>query len=453
MNLDSLTFQFFGRLHPVVLHLPIGLFLGAFALEMVGLVFRLTVRSAVLWLLGLATLSGAAAAVFGLLLSREGGYDEQLLTWHQWLGLALPVVICLCWSLRWVAEMYRFAARVTIKTFYALLICAAVGLTGWVGHLGGSMTHGPDYLTQVMPAWLDFLPVERPVAEQAGDDGSHYAAVIRPILQTGCLDCHSEARQKGGLRLDDIELAMRGGQSGQPAIVPGNAMASAIIRRITLPEDHADFMPAGGKTPLAPDQVLSLIRWIDGGAVTDSAAPKAPEEPAPAEAIGAVRDRGGLAVPIEQDSAWLRVDFSATAPPVTDDDFSLLAPLTAHVAWLDLANGQCTDAIAPQLAKLENLTRLSLQNSAVGDETCAAIAQLEHLQYLNLYNTKVTDAGVEKLHALKKLRQLYLWQTDVSDAALETLREALPKLDIIRGESPAPAESKEAKETEAKPSE
>ena len=71
-----------------------------------------------------------------------------------------------------------------------------------------------------------------------------YQVQIRPILVDHCLACHGldqESRQ-GGLRLDLQGDALRGGESGKPAIVPGNPETSELIRRI-LANDSDELMP------------------------------------------------------------------------------------------------------------------------------------------------------------------------------------------------------------------
>ncbi|PYV86322.1 MAG: hypothetical protein DMG05_20085 [Acidobacteria bacterium] len=46
---------------------------------------------------------------------------------------------------------------------------------------------------------------------------------IQPILSSRCYLCHGPGTQMAGLRLDFRESALKGGDSGQKAIVPGDA--------------------------------------------------------------------------------------------------------------------------------------------------------------------------------------------------------------------------------------
>ena len=57
---------------------------------------------------------------------------------------------------------------------------------------------------------------------------------------------------------------MKGGLSG-PVIVAGNSDASRLIHRLEG-RGNEKQMPLGG-TPLRAEQIATLKRWIDGGAV------------------------------------------------------------------------------------------------------------------------------------------------------------------------------------------
>jgi hypothetical protein len=88
---------------------------------------------------------------------------------------------------------------------------------------------------------------------------------IRPALAENCYACHSEKSRKpqGGLLLDSIEAMLKGGGSGQPAIVPGDPEKSLLIKAIR----HTDAklqMPMGGKLP---DQLIKDFEaWVKMGA-------------------------------------------------------------------------------------------------------------------------------------------------------------------------------------------
>ena len=92
---------------------------------------------------------------------------------------------------------------------------------------------------------------------------------IEPILTGKCARCHGADEQESGLRLDDRENLLRGGDHERPSIVPGDVKASFLIHVVT--ETDADLrMPPEGE-PLSKRQVELLRRWIDQGAKMPSA--------------------------------------------------------------------------------------------------------------------------------------------------------------------------------------
>ncbi|MEX2168634.1 MAG: PSD1 and planctomycete cytochrome C domain-containing protein [Pirellulales bacterium] len=93
-----------------------------------------------------------------------------------------------------------------------------------------------------------------------------FEAKIRPVLVAHCYECHSAEAQEleGGLQLDVKEGWQAGGDSGEPAIVPGKPDESRLIRAIR----HED-----GDSPMPPDQsklpdrvIADLIEWVNLGA-------------------------------------------------------------------------------------------------------------------------------------------------------------------------------------------
>ncbi|MBL9126502.1 MAG: DUF1549 domain-containing protein, partial [Verrucomicrobiales bacterium] len=91
-----------------------------------------------------------------------------------------------------------------------------------------------------------------------------YLRDVKPVLTRHCVPCHGADQLKGGLRLDTAAGARKGGDSG-PAVVPGNAAASALIRAIEGTHASVPRMPYK-KTPLESSEVEPLRRWIDAGA-------------------------------------------------------------------------------------------------------------------------------------------------------------------------------------------
>ena len=95
-----------------------------------------------------------------------------------------------------------------------------------------------------------------------------YQRDVQPILAEHCAQCHGvdKAERKGGLRLDQRERALKGGDSGIAAIVPGEPDESEIIRRITSDDSTERMPPPKHHKPLSAKQVDILKKWIRDGA-------------------------------------------------------------------------------------------------------------------------------------------------------------------------------------------
>jgi len=100
------------------------------------------------------------------------------------------------------------------------------------------------------------------------DDFEFFEKRIRPVLVERCYKCHSAQSEKirSGLLLDTKEGLLQGGESGQPAIVPGKAEESRLIEAIRYKNEDLQMPPgnAGGK--LGDQQVADFIAWVNMGA-------------------------------------------------------------------------------------------------------------------------------------------------------------------------------------------
>ena len=171
---------------------------------------------------------------------------------------------------------------------------------------------------------------------------------IRPIFSDTCFACHGpdENKIKGGLRLDSLEAARKGGKSGDPAITPGHPEKSEVMKRL-LTDDADDHMPpAEFHKVLSKDQIALVERWIKEGAEYQGhwafqtpVKPAVPAIPAGGNAIDAFLAQGlaakGLKPNGEAPKATLlrRAALDLTGLPPSDADLqSFLADNSAD-AW------------------------------------------------------------------------------------------------------------------------
>jgi hypothetical protein len=80
--------------------------------------------------------------------------------------------------------------------------------------------------------------------------GVTYAKDIKPLLEASCFRCHGERQHKGGLRLDSLEAALKGGEDGK-VINPGDSKNSLIVLAVSQldPEKAMPPKPRGGGGP------------------------------------------------------------------------------------------------------------------------------------------------------------------------------------------------------------
>ncbi len=287
---------------------------------------------------------------------------------------------------------------------------------------------------------------------------------IQPILAKSCLQCHGAEKQKGDLRLDSKEAAMKGGKDGV-VIVAGQADKSDLYRRVSLPDGSDDIMPNKGD-PLTKAQTDLIKDWINQGAVWPEGAVAKTEESAPvspfaaltvfkpgsgeAGAVAKLENAGVAARPVAMNLIWREANFRAQGTNVTD---ATITPLKDILTLVDLNLGgtRVTDSGLQAIAGLTNLVTLHLEHTGVTDAGLAHLQKLRNLAYLNLFDTKVTDKGLEQLKGLTNLKHIYLWETKVTGEGATNLQAALPKLMISRGwENEPGAKMEEPKKAEPK---
>src|SRR5215510_10890595 len=244
---------------------------------------------------------------------------------------------------------------------------------------------------------------------------------IQPIFEKNCIKCHGPEKQKGKLRLDSKDAAMKGGKDGA-IIVAGDATKSELYRRITLPKGDDDVMPNEGE-PLTKAQIDLIRDWINQGAVWTEVTVTKETKPAPAgptlpadfkpsanelKAIAKFAQLGMDIRPIAMNVNWREANFRLHTTNVTD---TVIAPLkdVAGLVDLNLGSTKVTDAGLAAIKDLSNLMRLHLELTQITDAGLVHLKNLTNLTYLNLYGTRVTDTGLEQLNGLKHLRNFYVW--------------------------------------------
>ncbi|WP_114751736.1 DUF1553 domain-containing protein [Pleomorphovibrio marinus] len=91
-----------------------------------------------------------------------------------------------------------------------------------------------------------------------------FSADVKPILNKHCISCHGGVKKNGGLSFLFEEEAKSATESGVPAILPGNAKKSEMIKR--LHEKDPELRMPYDRPPLSEKEIETLSKWIDQGA-------------------------------------------------------------------------------------------------------------------------------------------------------------------------------------------
>ena len=448
---------FLGRLHPMVVHLPIGCLLMASAFDLMSYGARYRpLRNAVAPTLFVGFVAAVIACVFGYLLSLSGSYDEDLLEGHRNAGIILAVASGMWWALasdlfsRIVKKSDRTANAVSeralgitgvhslIRRSTTLFGLGVIVVLGYAAHQGGSLTHGSDYLS-----FVQTTRKKRPKPLTTAD-ALVFDDVVLPILESKCESCHKRGKRKGDLIVSSYDDLMKGGENGV-VIVAGSLEESELYRRITLDPEHEDFMPKDGKKPLTKEETNVIKWWIQRAQAANDrkvSSVEGHEEMLPVVAGILGLGEAGLAggeiintrqpnpdIPMSIDMGavdnlrkkGMRVRVMLHAPVMLDialpPDSGIgineledgLRSVARNVVWLNLSGNNLVALDLMVLKEMTNLEKLRLERNPVGDELGDILNDLKHLEALNINDTKVTDDGYSKLKNHPSLKRIYRW--------------------------------------------
>ena len=450
--------QFTGRLHPLIVHLPIGMIvLAALLYWMSGTERWNQVKNALSSIFLLSAITSTMSVVAGLMLATGDAYSPSSIFWHKWLGIVTAIVSWTSW--------YFYRSETTQNrgfkiSFWIMLITLVLA-----GHKGGQITHGKNYLVKYAPGFIakifgaSVVDVDNYLIPDAEMDSTEaYYHIIRPMLEAKCTQCHNERKSNGKLMLTSFADITNGGSSGD-ILKAGNPFESELFSRTTLPQTSSKFMPPEG-TPLTYKEQEVLSWWIMSGHQEKiklrsmdipkdilghleelygySHKPKSFVEKnqiaeADSAAMAAAIEAGFKVQPIAASTNFLDAFVHPDFKEVTPEMLSYLDPIKDNISWLSLPDKNITNEMVKVIGSFSNLSKLKIQNNPISDVGVSHLQELANLEVLNLYNTQVTDESVEFLSALKTLKNLFLWQTNVTPDGIEMLRNALPNTEVIAG--------------------
>jgi len=448
---------FFGRFHPLIVHLPIGFLIMAGLLQLYAVKIKnnsINLNHAIAITLFWGTIASIGAVVIGWLLSLQGGYDSDILFWHKWLGILVTLLSFLAWLLKTERIQLRKSAFSVLLVFIIFLISVS-------GHLGGSLTHGEGYLLQYAPQFVKNIAGVGEEKKNVALNDIHldsiqvYPHLIQPILDSKCISCHGATKKEGGLLLTGHSMLMKGGDDGSIVDLK-TPLESTLLNRVTLPSSHKKFMPPRG-TPLTFGEIQVIEWWMKMGAdsilkfsdkeVLDDKIintllrdfkldfnpkpfyEKIVVEKLPSEVIDELQENNFVIDFMGEGNHMISIEFKGKS--INDEQISKLSLAKDQITWLDLSNCNLTDSQLETLSELKNLTRLNLHSNPITDEGVKLLIPLKNLITLNLYNSKITNNCLSSLTKLKGLKTIYVWKTAITAMDIEEAAKNYPQLTII----------------------
>lgn len=454
--LETNLYQFFGRFHALVVHLPIGFIILAIVFECIAWKKKVDLSLAISYGLFIGALSGVIAVILGLMLASDGGYNIDTLNLHKWTGILTTVFAFLLYFLN-----KKKNTVIWVRKIYPVMMVLVMSLLSIAGHYGGNLTHGSNYLFEHAPTSIRKIAGIKPVRERITnlDSALVYEDVVHVIFEKKCNVCHNNDKAKGDLLLINSESILRGGENGK-VVVAGNVLESELYRRITLDPHHKEFMPTEGRTPLTNEETLLIKWWIDEGAPFDKKiidlnltdrikgylqdvgiglkksfleSLSLPEMDV--AVLDSVKRQGFKIKTITNKSTLLEASYSAYNKELLNQKkLETLLNAKKNIVWLNLSGVKVDDDLVSVISQLENLIELRINNSTLTDKGLAYLTQLEHLEYLNVYGNPISDASIGNFQELTKLKKLYLWKTDVSEEGMLKIKDSLPQVEIVAGE-------------------
>lgn len=459
--------NFLGSFHPLFLHLPIGVTILVFSLEILGL-FTKDYKFNMTLPLIFNAMAAIMASLFGIIWYYGGDFTfvkDSMLDDHMWRGLIYASIVI------WLPWVYN---NIKVKITYYFILVGSVAMMSLAAHDGGTLVHDDPF---DKAPWLDENKKKAkgdPVVENA--DPVVYQDIIVPILKQKCYACHhNDKKIKSGLSLESIEKMLEGGDE-DVALVKGDASKSPMITSIEhMPIDDDEHMPPKKKTQVTAEELQILKWWVNSGAPETE---KVSELEVPDDIralLGAKRtadvNAGGhghgndhgthsanstpgvnpknspLAGPVEgflkkypNALSWTSLSdstlyFSAASQRASygDSDLDALEPFVSELDELNFNGSQVTDKLSGLVVKSVKLRVLKVAGTKVTDGFVKNISDHPTLETLVLHTTGVSDAAIDDLGKIKSLKKLFIWKSKISKEGAAKLKKLLPECEIISG--------------------
>jgi ribosomal protein S16/uncharacterized membrane protein len=429
-------FQFIGKFHPLFVHLPIGIYIFGVILKGYSLFKKKDIEENIFKLIIISTLFFSVLSVAsGLILFSGGNYEPDTVVLHRNVGIVFTIVT----TLLYFFNQYKWSIYLWL---FGLL---NLSLTG---HLGGSLTHGEDYLAFENPK-----SERKPISNI--QDAIVYEELIKPIFEEKCLSCHSSKKQKGDLRLDQKIYITKGGKNGKCL----DSAKSLLVKRLNLPIGEEEHMPPKGKPQLNENEQKIIEWWIKNGAnfdkkvnqisqsemdkkvllsfqshskssTSESIVPDEVVSSASMESLLILKKAGVVIFPVSEQSNYLSATIIETN--LKDNEIKALLDLKKNLIVLN-ARGNRDQKLFQKIGEFENLRKLNLSKSDIKDQDIFQFSKLKNLVTLNISDTKITDKGLGYLKDLQNLKVIYIFNSTIDKKLFKNIKMQFPRTQIDTG--------------------
>ncbi|CAM3319605.1 c-type cytochrome domain-containing protein [Zobellia roscoffensis] len=437
--------QLLGRLHPLIVHLPIGFIIAGLLLQFLDRKKKESTQViSTLYLWG--GYFAVIACITGYLQYLGEGYAFDSIKIHLWSGIATTLFTFILWARLKAFSFVFFLTRIPVLVLSGLIFI----LLSFTGHQGGNITHGEEYLVEPLPNSIKsalgyeiFEAKEITLKDETWESAILYSDIIEPILNNNCVSCHNPKKAKGDLLLHTEEGILTSGENS-PIILANHPDKSDLFIRMELPKTDDKHMPPDGKKQPSKEEIKLVGIWIEKGlpfnktigelklpkSLFQSFFPRSETTDYPAidiplpslDSIKNIKNMGIHIEPISEKTNFLKVS-ALNMPSFKNADFGPLNSIAPQIAILDLGGTQITDGIFNDLTKLPNLTVLKLDNTMITGKSIENLKILKHLKTINLSNSDFKEANLPLLKGFENLERIFLFMPNVNKTGVETINE------------------------------
>ncbi len=169
--------ELIGHFHPLLVHLPIGILLIGLLLQWLsGKSGYAGIQPAIKAIFLVGTIAALCSCITGYMLSISDDYDQSMINWHMWFAIGVLLLS---------AILYTKEVNPNVQVNKTVLSLSLLVMIMITGHLGGSLTHGSDYISKPLARLYssdsNAVTTIKPLPNV--QEAIAYNDVIRPILR------------------------------------------------------------------------------------------------------------------------------------------------------------------------------------------------------------------------------------------------------------------------------